>query len=332
MKSLIDIVSGIRFDEPLWMLLLPLAAAGSAVHRLFRKSGRPGMLFPSVADLRKSGFAASPFISRLPEWLRWMVIICIVLALSAPRAPFPASSRDTTGIDIMVALDVSESMREEDFGDKSRFEAARDAALKFIDYRPSDRIGLVVFSGGSFTRCPLTLDHEVLARLAGSLTPGFFDEPGTAVGTAVLTATNRLKTSASKEKVLVLITDGENNAGAVTPVTAARIAAQYGIRIYTVFAGKQARVFDAATSSSLSRKGREELTEIARVTGGRMFSSGDFFGLVKSFREIDRMEKTRMKSRMPGRTLEVYPSLLLAAIVLLVLEQTLSATRFLRIP
>lgn len=332
MKSLLNIIGGLRFDEPMWLLLLPLAAAGAVVSRLFRKSGRPGMLFPSVEGLRKSGFAAGLLISRLPEWLRWLVIVCVVLALSGPRAPFPASSRDTTGIDIMVALDVSESMREEDFGGKSRFEAARNAALKFIDNRPSDRIGLVVFSGGSFTRCPLTMDHEVLGRLAGTVSPGFFEEPGTAIGTAVLTATNRLKSSASKEKVLVLITDGENNAGEVSPVTAARLAAQYGIRIYTVFSGKQARVFDAATSSSLSRKGREELTEMARVTGGRLFSAGDFFGLMQSFREIDRMEKTRMKGRMPGRTLELYPSLLLSAIVLLVFEQVLSATRFLRIP
>lgn len=332
MQSWLNILGGLRFDEPLWLLLLPLMVGGSAVHRLFRRRGRQGMLFPSVAALRTSGFAASIFISRLSALLRWLVIGCVVLALSGPRAPFPASSRDTTGIDIMLALDVSESMRKEDFSGKSRFDAAREAALKFIDDRPYDRIGLVVFSGGSFTRCPLTLDHEVLGRLAASVSPGFFEEPGTAIGTAVLAATNRLRSSKSKEKVLVLITDGENNAGEVNPSTAAGVAARYGVRIYTVWSGKHARPFDSESATALSRKGRNELAEVARLTGGRLFNAGDIFGLMKTFRDIDRLEKTRLKGRMAGRLLELYPAMLLSALFLLVVEQALSATRFLRIP
>ncbi len=332
MNSLFTILSGIRFDNPFWLLLLPLAVGGSVAYRLFWRKNRPGVLFPSVSALRNAGFSAVSLFSKIPEWLHWMVVSLIVLALSGPRAPFPPSTRDTVGIDIMIALDVSASMNTPDFGGKSRFEGARDAAMRFIDNRPADRIGLVVFSGGSFTRCPLTIDHNVLERLAETLTPGFFDEPGTAIGTAILTATNRLRAASSREKVLLLITDGENNAGEVSPETAARMAANYGIRIYTVFAGKQAGMFESDKKPDLSQKGRRELETVSRISGGRMFTAGDLFGLMKSFRDIDRLEKSRLKGRMPGRTMELYPWLLMAAVLLLCTEQALSATRFIRIP
>lgn len=331
MDSLVNILGGVRFDEPWWLLLLPLVVAGAAGYRLFRGNRRAGMLFPSVAALRSAGLAAGA-AARLPEWLRWAAFALAVVALAGPRAPFPASSRDTTGIDIMIALDVSESMRQKDFGGKSRFSAARDAALRFIGNRPADRIGLVVFSGGSFTRCPLTLDHEVLARLAETVEPGFFEEPGTAIGTAVLTATNRLRASASREKVLVLITDGENNAGEVAPATAARLAARYGVRIYTIYAGKQGDGEESASSKVLSRQGREALAGLARVSGGRMFSAAESFALMKTFREIDRLEKSRLKGLLPGRNMALYPWFLLTAVALLFVEQALSATRFIRIP
>jgi Ca-activated chloride channel family protein len=332
MNSWFTILSGIQFDNLWWLLLLPLAAAGSAVYRLFWRRNRPGVLFPSVSELRSAGYAALSLFSKFPEWLHWLVLALIVLALAGPRAPFPPSTRNTVGIDIIIALDVSDSMNTPDFGGKSRFVGARNAAMRFIDNRPADRIGLVVFSGGSFARCPLTLDHDVLGRLANTVSPGFFDEPGTAIGTAILTATNRLKASSSREKALVLITDGENNAGEVTPETAARLAANYGIRIYTVFAGKEARPFENARSTDLNRKGRNELEAVARISGGRMFSAGDVFGLMKSFQDIDRLEKTRLKGRMPSRTMELYPWLLMTAGLLLFVEQALSATRFIRIP
>jgi Ca-activated chloride channel family protein len=325
-------IGGIRFDEPWWLLLLPLAVIGSVVYRLFWRKNRQGVLFPSVSALRSSGFAAVSLFSKFPEWLHWMVLVLVVVALSSPRAPFPPSSRDTTGIDIIIALDVSDSMNTADFGGKSRFEGARNAAMQFIDNRPADRIGLVVFSGGSFTRCPLTLDHDVLGRLAETVSPGFFEEPGTAIGMALLTSTNRLRSSSSKEKALVLITDGENNAGEVSPETAARLAAKYGIRIYTVFAGKQVRPFENDKTSVMRRNGRDELEAVSRISGGRMFSAGDIFGLMKSFRDIDRLEKSRLKGRMPGRSMELYPWLLMSAILLLSVEQALSATRFIRIP
>ncbi|MCE1274080.1 MAG: VWA domain-containing protein, partial [Chlorobiales bacterium] len=176
--------------------------------------------------------------------------------------------------------------------------------------------------------------HHVLDRLVNESEPGFIQEQGTAIGTAVLTATNRLKASESREKVLVLITDGENNSGEVPPSTAAHLAAQNGVRIYTVFAGRLGAVLSGENTvvQGSSRQGREALAEVARVSGGRTFTADDPVGMNRTFRDIDRLEKTRLQGRRPARTAELYPWLLMAAGVMLVLEMGLSATRFMRIP
>jgi Ca-activated chloride channel family protein len=334
MVELIKIISGISFEEPWWLALLPLMAVFFVAKRLTGRRPRPAVLFPAVETLRREGLAVHPLVARLPALFRWMAMVAGVLALSGPRAPFPPASLKSNGIDIMLALDVSESMQQSDFDGRIRFSAAQDAARQFIESRSSDRIGLVVFSGGSFARCPLTLDHSVLRRLVETITPGFFQEQGTAIGTAILTSVNRLKASESKEKVLVLLTDGENNAGEVSPVTAARLAAQSGVRIYTVFAGKSAshHASGGTESGLLSDQGRNELGSVARISGGSMFSAGDTHGLKRTFQEIDRLEKSRLKGSMLAHTAELYPWLLMSAALMLIVEVLLSATRFIRIP
>lgn len=333
MAELIKIISGIRFEEPWWLVLLPLMFVFAVTKRIAGHRPRLAILFPALDTLRREGLAVHPLVARLPALFRWTALVAGVLALSGPRAPFPPSALSSNGIDIMLALDVSESMQQLDFDGRSRFSAAQEAASQFIDSRPADRMGLVVFSGGSFARCPLTLDHEVLRKLVEAITPGFFQEEGTAIGTAILTSVNRLKASESKEKVLVLLTDGENNAGEVSPVTAARLAAQNGIRIYTVFAGRSASRSSGGTESGLlSEQGRNEIGEVARISGGSMFSAGDKPGLMRTFQEIDRLEKTRMKGRLLTHTAELYPWLIMSAALMLIVEALLSATRFIRIP
>ncbi len=334
MERLTELVAWLRFAEPSWLLMLPVLAGIAGWRRYAGRRRRPGVLFPAVTRLRREELAVRPLIGAIPSILRWTALTAGVMALAAPRAPIPPSSLTSNGIDIMMALDVSESMRRRDFDGKSRFDAAREAAREFIDSRPADRIGLLVFSSASFTSSPLTLDHTLLDRLVDALSPGFIQEPGTAIGMAVLTATNRLKVSESPEKVLVLLTDGENNVGEVGPATAARLAAQNGIRIYTVFAGKPIPGMPAysAESTEALRKGRDDLAEVAKVSGGRMFSADDSEGLTRTFRDIDRLEKTRILGRKQGRTVELYPWLLMTAGVMLVLEMALSSTRFLRIP
>ncbi|NTV02369.1 MAG: VWA domain-containing protein [Chlorobiaceae bacterium] len=333
MEQLTDILAWLRFSDPWWLLLLP-AVGGYALFRWFvGRRQHPGVLFPGVARLRREKLAVNPVAGVLPATLRWLAFAAGVLALAGPRAPIPASDLASNGIDLMLALDVSESMRQRDFDGKSRFDAARDAAREFIDSRPADRMGLLLFSGGSFTSCPLTLDHDLLDRLVEAIEPGVIREPGTAIGMAVLTATNRLKASESGEKVLVLLTDGENNAGEVGPATAARLASQQGIRIYTVFAGRNSPPLPAdSTAASALRPGRADLAEMARVSGGRTFSADDPLGLSRTFRDIDRLEKTRLVGRRQGRTAELYPWLLMAAGLMLVAEMALSSTRLMRIP
>ncbi|NTU67745.1 MAG: VWA domain-containing protein [Chlorobiaceae bacterium] len=332
MERLMDILAWLRFSDPWWLLLLP-AMGGYVLFRwFFGRRQRPGVLFPGVARLRREMLAINPIAGALPATLRWLAFAAGVLALAGPRAPIPASDLAANGIDLMLALDVSESMRQRDFDGKSRFDAARDAAREFIDSRPSDRMGLLVFSGGSFTSCPLTLDHDLLDRLVDSIEPGIIREPGTAIGMAVLTATNRLKASESGEKVLVLLTDGENNTGEVGPATAAKLASENGIRIYTVFAGRSHGALPADSTASAPRQGRAELAEMARLSGGRTFSADDPVGLSRTFHDIDRLEKTRLTGRRQGSTAELYPWLMLAAGLMLAAEMALSSTRLMRIP
>lgn len=334
MERLTELLHWLRFSDPWWLLLLP-TVGGYALWRWFAgRRQRPGVLFPGVSRLRGEGLSVNPILEAIPAMLRWVAFAAGVLALAGPRAPIPSSALTSNGIDIMLALDVSESMRTRDYQGKSRFDAARSAAREFIDSRPADRIGLIVFSGGSFAACPLTLDHDLLDRLVETIEPGLIREPGTAVGTAVLTAINRFRASESGEKVLVLLTDGENNMGELGPSTAARLASQNGIRIYTVFAGKgRGNVpADSSAAAFTLRQARESLTEVSRISGGRMFTAGDPVGLSRTFRDIDRLEKTRLMGRRQGRTADLYPGLLLCAGLMLVLEMFLSSTRFMRIP
>jgi Ca-activated chloride channel family protein len=230
-------------------------------------------------------------------------------------------------------------MQQKDFEGKTRLEAAQSVARQFIGQRSGDRVGLVVFSGKSFTQCPLTIDHQVLGMLLDNISSSSIKESGTAIGTAILTATNRLRASESRDKALVLLTDGENNAGEIAPVTAAQLAVQNGVRIYTIFAGRteggtvsvEASV-SAGDSLSTVAVGRDDLEEIARISGGNSFSAGDFAGLRQTFRDIDRMEKSRLQSRVSARKAELFPWLLLPAFWLLVAEMALTNIRMIRIP
>lgn len=328
MNELIKAAAGIRFSEPWWLVLLPLLALAAFAVRASRAGSRPTMLFPAVERLRAERFAANSFMASIPAALRWLSVMLAIVSLAGPRTQLPPSMAESRGIDIMLALDVSESMQQADFGGQSRFSAARDAAGRFIAGRPSDRIGLIAFSGGSYTLCPLTLDHDIVAGMLDALDAGVIREPGTAIGSAVLTAVNRLRASGSTEKVLLLLTDGENNAGAVGLPTAAKIAAGNGIRIYTVFTGKAT----SAGQAGLSAIGRGELEEAAAIGGGRMFRAGDASGLKSTFDDIGRLETTRLQSRLPSRTAELYPVLLVAAALCVLLEMALSSTRFMRIP
>jgi Ca-activated chloride channel family protein len=226
-------------------------------------------------------------------------------------------------------------MLQRDFAGKSRLDAAREVARNFVLRRSNDRIGLVVFRGEGYTQCPLTLDHEVLAMLIDHLSPAVIGDDGTAIGTAILIAANRLKASESSHKAIILVTDGENNAGEVGPATAASLAAKSGIRIYVINAGFKTvedRLELSGEGGTHAATDEESLQSIARTTGGRYFKVDDSAELDKTIRIIDRQEKSRYAGPIMEQRFELFFALLLAAVVLLFVEVILSHTRLLRIP
>jgi len=324
----------LELAEPWWLLLLPLLAVAPWLkERLQDKS--PAILFPGLERLKASGFEARRWLTVLPQWLRGSAVVFCVLALTGPRLLIRQSEAEARGIDVMLALDISESMLQKDFAGKSRLVAAREVARNFVLRRSNDRMGLVVFRGKGYTQCPLTLDHEVLAMLLDHLSPKVIQDDGTAIGTAILIAVNRLKVSESSNKVIILVTDGENNAGEVGPATAAGLAARNGIRIYAINAGfktAEGRQNVAGESGGDPLRDEESLQGIARTTGGGYFRVDDPAGFDKTISTIDRQEKSRHAGPVMEHRSRLFFFFLLAAVVLLLLEVMLSNTRLLRVP
>ncbi len=229
----------------------------------------------------------------------------------------------------MLALDISESMLQKDFSGESRLDAAKEVTRKFVLRRTNDRIGLVVFRGKGYTQCPLTLDHEVLAMLLDRVSPRVIQDDGTAIGTAILIALNRLRVSDSAQRVIILVTDGENNTGEVWPSTAAELAVHNGVRIYTVNAAKPV----AGDTAPVHRVTDDEtLQSIARMTGGGYYRAEDPGALQKTIAAIDQLEKKRYSGHLVERHTSMFFQLVFSSLALLILDVLLSNTRLLRIP
>ena len=336
MPEWFDRIPRLEVAEPWLLLLLPLFAFAVWLRAQFERPDRaPAILFPALERLRDSGFEARRWLRQLPQWLRWGALALSFLALAGPYLLVSQTEAESKGIDVMLALDISESMLQSDFGGKSRLDAARSVARSFVLRRSNDRIGLVVFRGKGYTQCPLTLDHEVLAMLLDHLSAGVIQEDGTAIGSAILIAVNRLKASESLHKVLLLVTDGENNAGEIGPATAAGIAARSGIRIYVIDSGfnvAEELRDPSGQSSTHSQKDEESLQGIARTTGGGYFRVEDPAAFDETIRAIDRLEKKRLAGPIMEHRSGLFFQLLQLALVLLFLEVVLSNTRLLRIP
>ena len=327
----------LELAEPWWLLLLPVLVFAAWLKKLQEQQGKgSAILFPGLERFRVSGGEVHRLLRVLPQWLRWGALVLTVVALAGPRLLFRQSEAESRGIDVILALDVSESMLQKDVSGKSRLDAAREVARHFVLRRSSDRIGLVVFRGKAYTQCPLTLDHEVLAMLIDHLSPRVIQDDGTAIGTAILVAVNRLKASESLHKEVILVTDGENNAGEVAPATAASLAAQSGIRIYVINAGgitiAEDRLALSAESGGHTVQDEESLQSIARTTGGICFRAEDQAGLEKSISKIDRYEKSHRAGHSEEHRSGLFFPLLLLLVILLMFDVVLSNTRLLRIP
>ncbi len=295
-----------RFANP-WLLLGLLLAALPVAGALLRSRGHrhARLVYSGLGALQ--GLGPTPRVRLLAAipWAQGFAIALGVVALARPQAGHKVEQVTTEGIDIVIALDVSGSMRAEDFAPKNRLTVARRTIASFVEGRGSDRIGLVTFSRVSATRCPPTIDYDALRA---SLEAVSFADPrddGTAIGTGIATAVNRLRGSPAKSRVVVLLTDGINNAGSIDPLTAADLAKAVGVRIHVVGVGSEGPVIvplpDGSRVRALLPINDEELRKIAVATGGKYFRATDAAALAEVFRTIDGMEKTKIEVLSYGR-------------------------------
>lgn len=268
---------------------------------------------------------------------RIIVLLLLIIALARPQSTLQWKNEKSEGIDIVLAIDVSSSMLARDF-DPDRLEASKNMAIQFINGRRNDRIGLVVFSGESFTQCPLTTDHNVLINLFRDIHSGIIED-GTAIGMGLATSVNRLKDSNSPSKVIILLTDGVNNAGSIAPITAAELAQTFGIKVYTIGVGSMGTApYPVNTPYGVQLKNmpveidEELLQEIAEFTGGKYFRATDNAKLKQIYEEIDRMEKIEIEVKEFSQKDEEFLFFVLVAALLLLTEIVLRNTLLRQIP
>lgn len=330
----------LRFAAPWILALLPLAAAAGWMLARRRSRWDARLPLPRAADLEGIGATAWTRLEAARPWARGIALSLVVVALARPQSGSRQETVFTEGVDIVVALDVSGSMRCEDFQPRNRLEVARSTVGDFVEGRPTDRIGLVTFSAIAATRCPPTVDHEMLRQLLEGVDFTAPEDDGTAIGLGLATAVNRLRTSPAKSKVAVLVTDGRNNRGHVAPEDAAEAARAVGVRVYTVGVGTEGEAPYPIEDGLLGKRYvmvREDLDEdllrrIASVTDGRYFRATDPEGLRRVFDTIDGLEKVRIESRVRVLYTELFPWAFLPAAILLGCEALLAGTRLRRIP
>lgn len=273
----------------------------------------------------------------LPFMLRTLALILLIVALARPQSFSSGENVYTEGIDIAILLDISGSMLAEDFK-PNRLDAAKEVIDEFIAGRTSDKIGLVVFAGKSFTQCPLTIDYSVLRNLLKDIESGMIED-GTAIGTAIANGVNRLKDSEGKSKIIILLTDGVNNSGEVDPITAAQIAQTFGIRIYTVGVGTRGNApypfktpFGVQYQMVPVEIDEAVLKQVAEITEGYYFRATDNKKLEDIYKEIDKMEKTRVEITSYRNAKELFYGWAGGGLLLLLLEVLLSRTYLRKLP
>lgn len=324
------------FASPAWLLLLvalPLAWWWG------RRRRRPALVLPALARVDALPSTWRERLRWAPALLRAVAFAGVVLAMARPQELAAGRPLTTSGVDIVLALDASGSMKAEDFQPRNRLEVAKQAAIDFVDERPSDRIGLVTFAGQAVTQAPLTLDHQAVAGSIRRIEIGGLRD-GTAIGTALATAVNRLRVSEARSKVVILLTDGVNNAGQIDPLTAAETAQALGVRVYTIGVGTTGEApyliddprFGRRYVRVVVRIDEEILREIAGRTGGRYFRATDPEALSQVYAAIDRLERSPLAGRRPVVRIDRYAWLLAVVLGLVVAEGALRATLFRRLP
>lgn len=332
-----------KYHTPLAWAFVALVLAAFFYEYFLKDKKRATLQVGSLRLLNVSSWGLRAQLTWLIPALKAFALFLVVMALARPQSASSKVNRTVEGIDIAIALDVSDSMYIEDMEPENRLGSAKDTISKFIKKRVSDRIGLVIFAGEAFTACPPTLDYEVLQKTLQDVRPEQIKQ-GTAIGVGLATAVARLKDSTAKTRVVILLTDGENNSGTIDPATATDMAKGYGLKVYTIGIGRDGQAqLPQVTTDAFGRKYKsyvpihssvnsQLLTNIAETTGGKYYRATDGDALKGVFSDIDRLEKTKIQTNQYTRYTENFAGYLLIAIFVYALQWVLGATWLRRAP
>lgn len=326
-----------QFNNPEYLYLLLLLIPVMFWYIFKQYQADASLQISSISSLKLPQRKSFIILRHLPFLFRMIALTCLIIVIARPQLSNSFRSESTEGIDIMMALDVSGTMLAEDLR-PNRLEAAKNVAAEFIAGRPNDNIGLVVFAGESFTQCPLTTDHAVLINLFNGIKYGMIED-GTAIGLGLANSVGRIKDSMAKSKVVILLTDGSNNAGDIAPLTAAEIAKTFGIRVYTIGVGTRGIAkFPYQTPMGVRYQDmqvdidEDMLRQIAAMTGGSYFRATDNNKLKEIYAEIDEMEKTKIRVQEYSKKSEIYLPFALVAFLALLGEVVLKNTILRKLP
>lgn len=330
-------MNDVVFAQPGYLYLLLIIPVIIAYEFIFAGKKKPKVIYSGFEAFEKKPVTLRERLVNAPLILRCAAVAFIIAALARPQSSSKSTSVTTEGIAIMLAMDLSSSMLAEDLK-PNRIEAARKTAIEFVEARKNDMIGLAIFSGEAFTQCPITSDHTVVKNMIAKMKSGLLVD-GTAIGEGLATAISRLKDSPAKSKVIILLTDGVNNAGAVAPVTAGEIAKTFGIRVYTIGVGKQGMApypmktpFGTQYVNQEVQIDEDIMKQISAATDAKYFRATDNKSLKNIYAEIDKLEKTKVEVSEFKRYSEEYLPWLLAAGLFLLLEMVLRYTLLRSLP
>ena len=319
------------FEYPYFLLLLLVIPLLVIFQYFYEKKQHPTIRYSQISPFENATKSWKIRFRLLPNYIRYLVLALLIIAIARPQSYLSRDEKNIEGVDIIVALDISSSMLAEDFK-PNRLDAAKDVAKDFMEGRKTDNIGLVAFSGEAFTQCPPTTDHSMLLELTSKVQSGIIED-GTAIGDGLATAINRIKDTKTKSKTIILLTDGVNNMGAIDPLTAADIAKDYKIRVYTIGVGRRGMApYPFKTPYGTQYQSVEVnidealLSEIAKTTGGKCFRSTDKNSLKTIFKEIDSMEKSIIDVSYYKTKKDLALPFLISALLLLIIEVLLRKT------
>jgi len=327
-----------RFASPEYLLLLLVIPFLAFVTLRWRRKGA-SFRYSDIRNMKKVKPTLRMRLRVLVPILRLVLLSLLIIAMARPQSGWTERNVKTEGIDIMLALDTSYSMKAMDFH-PNRLEAAKEVIGEFIEGREADRIGCILFASSAFTLCPLTLDYGVIRGFLQNVDFGIIDGNSTAIGMGLATCVNKLRDSDARSKVVILLTDGVNNVWDIAPKSAAEAASALDIRVYTIGVGSQGRallprnmgVFGSVMSPQMVQIDEKALTEIANLTGGKYFRATDEKKLREIYSEIDRLERTKIEFVEHQNYDELMSLALGPALLLLVLEILLAGTYFLKLP